>query len=138
MASRPAAIATALLTALVVAFAVATPGIRSRALRLFGLSSAAAPDENLRPIFNALQLEGDRAAVGRRYGRTTAELDAIEAQGRAAGWTVPKRADSSGDPGQEILDLEQQGLLTRLDVQNHSAHVDPVKWARIDADRKRA
>jgi TM2 domain-containing membrane protein YozV len=38
-----------------------------------------------RPIFNALQID-DREVVARRYKKTPAELDAIEAIGRQSGW----------------------------------------------------
>jgi hypothetical protein len=95
-----------------------------------------AADESVRPIFNALQLEKDREAIGRRYGKTAAELDAIEKQGRAAGWTVSAEAGPADHPGEEILALQRDGLLKRLDAKSHSAHVDPVLWAKADESTK--
>jgi hypothetical protein len=94
------------------------------------------PDESVRPIFNALQIEKDREAIGRRYGKTAAELDAIEKQGRAAGWTVSTEAGQPDNPGEEIVALQRDGLLKRLDPKTHTAHVDPVLWGKADADAK--
>jgi hypothetical protein len=114
-----------------VMWAVVSCGACSRA----GTQTASA-DESVRPIFNALQLEKDREAIGRRYGKTAAELDAIEKQGRAAGWTVSTEASQPDNPGEEILALQRDGLLKRLDPKTHTAHVDPILWGKADANAK--
>lgn len=39
---------------------------------------------------------------------------------------------------EDVRSLERQGLLKRLSVADHAAHVDPTLWAGLNADAKRS
>jgi len=79
-----------------------------------------------RQIFNALHLDPSRASVAKRYSKTTAELDAIEAEGTKLGWKVENIRDPSGPAEPDVDDTVDAATLfqafNRNEIAANQAH----------------